>query len=361
MKMATLNHTGTASANGPRTAPKVSPFASPGFKVYFNDEPALTVPSALLEQNPQLLRHNNPIMEVTSAVGHVIFYFLLTGKYQCLQPQGGSVDDQVIDELTTAARVFNAARKYNLADLEKLAKSEIQKLASQLEPKQIVRLFGRENLDLRYKDTWAEALFRPNSRKAEVIELDPPALVESLDDPWPLGDILLSALSAELSVNNSDKPSNEVADVAVSVHEEPKSTKSTAGTVEVAFESETVDAEVLREDPWNFSRVSVVDPDSVSFTAAEEQALREEEEAAAAAEAEAEIAAETAEIEQLRAKHGRIPNKFKKSDKRRLAELVARAEARAAASALDVSNAFQDVVEAEPESVEEVTNGVYRL
>ncbi|KAI1266426.1 hypothetical protein F5Y18DRAFT_381586, partial [Xylariaceae sp. FL1019] len=327
MTMATFNHTGTASADGPSKTHDISPFASPSFKVYFSDEPALTVPSVLLDQNPQLLRQNNPIMKITSAVGHIIFYFLLTSKYRCLQPRGDSLEDQVSDELRTAVRVFNAARTYNLAGLERLAQGEIENLAGQVGPKQTVSLFRRENLDLRYKDTWAEELFRLISKKSKAAEPDQHAAVEDSNDSWSLGDLVLSALSAELKLDDSSVPSNEIDDVAVpSEEEEPHITED---TVEAPIASPAVNV----EDWGSWGRFQAPKQQgSQAVAEAEEQAARE-----------AEIAEETAEIESLKSKQ-RLRKKSKKykwttANQSRLDELIAKSGARAITMGLHNGNA----------------------
>ncbi|KAI3326190.1 hypothetical protein HD806DRAFT_532841 [Xylariaceae sp. AK1471] len=140
--------------------PESSPFASTSIHIYFSDENTLSVPSSLLKKSPKLLENTSwppstiRLNGVTSAVGHVLFYYLLTDTYQCLRPKGVSLHERVVDEFTTGVRVYIAARKYELPSLKKLAQDEIRRLADELPFPLVLNLLQSVQLNPSAEDTW---------------------------------------------------------------------------------------------------------------------------------------------------------------------------------------------------------------
>ncbi|KAI0468115.1 hypothetical protein F4859DRAFT_215164 [Xylaria cf. heliscus] len=142
--------------------PESSPFESVSTEVYFGSGSKFTVPSSLFLNSPKLrLGEKRPprsicLDDVTSAVGHVIFYYLLTDTYQCLRPKGNSQHERLVNELATGVDVYNAARKYELLALQETAKDEIQQLAQQLPFPLVLNLLRDLHLDPSASETWLD-------------------------------------------------------------------------------------------------------------------------------------------------------------------------------------------------------------
>ncbi|KAI0451205.1 hypothetical protein F5B21DRAFT_390526 [Xylaria acuta] len=142
--------------------PESSPFESASTEVYFGNGPKLIVPSSLFLNSPKLRQgERRPprsicLDDVTSAVGHVIFYYLLTDTYQCLRPKGNSHNERLVNELATGVGAYNASRKYELLALQETAKDEIQRLAQQLPFPLVLNLLRDLHLDPTASETWLD-------------------------------------------------------------------------------------------------------------------------------------------------------------------------------------------------------------
>ncbi|TRX97237.1 hypothetical protein FHL15_002031 [Xylaria flabelliformis] len=142
--------------------PVSSPFESVSTEVYFGSGPKLNVPSALLLNSKLLRGETRPprsicLNDVTSAVGHIIFYYLLTDTYQCLRPKGNSQHERLVDELKNGVGAYNASRKYELLALQETAKNEIQRLAQQLPFPLVLNLLRDLHLDPSASETWLDS------------------------------------------------------------------------------------------------------------------------------------------------------------------------------------------------------------
>lgn len=93
---------------------------------------------------------------MTSPVGHVIFYYLLTDTYQCLRPKGNSQSERLVNELATGVGAYNASRKYELLALQEIAKDEIQRLAQQLPFPLVLNHLRDLHLDPSASETWLD-------------------------------------------------------------------------------------------------------------------------------------------------------------------------------------------------------------
>lgn len=70
--------------------------------------------------------------------GHVIVNFLVTGRYQCLEPWGITAAGKYSSEFRTALRVYMAAESLGLAELFNVAQEEVQKAGDKLSFPQVV-------------------------------------------------------------------------------------------------------------------------------------------------------------------------------------------------------------------------------
>ncbi|KAI0399813.1 hypothetical protein F4802DRAFT_587818 [Xylaria palmicola] len=149
-------------AGGDDERPESSPFESASTEVYFGSGPKFIVPSSLFLDCPRLRQGSKwpprsvCLDDVTSAVGHVIFYYLLTDTYQCLKPKGHSHHERLVSELATSVGAYNASRKYELLPLQEIAKDEIQRLAQQLPFPLVLNLLRDLHLDPSASETWLD-------------------------------------------------------------------------------------------------------------------------------------------------------------------------------------------------------------
>ncbi|KAI1179249.1 hypothetical protein F4777DRAFT_504219 [Nemania sp. FL0916] len=200
-----------ADENDPR--PEVSPFESANMEVYFREGPALHVPGSLIFSCPNLglgSRGKWPprsiiLDDVTSAVGHIIFYYLLTDTYQSLRPKGASRQDRLVSELTTSVGVYNASRKYDIPALQEISTGEIQRLAHELPFPLVLNLLRSLHLNASARETWLDdyvqtglqSIFRtPTAFLDEtVLQVD--------DDVISFSNIILKGLANLLSTNTT--------------------------------------------------------------------------------------------------------------------------------------------------------------
>ncbi|KAI0438864.1 hypothetical protein F4803DRAFT_533518 [Xylaria telfairii] len=142
--------------------PESSPFESASTEVYFGSGHKFTIPSSLLLNYSKLRQgaafppRSICLDDVTSPVGHVIFYYLLTDTYQCLRPKGHSPSERLVNELATGVGAYNASRKYDLLALQDRAKDEIQRLAQQLPFPLVLNHLRDLHLDPSASETWLD-------------------------------------------------------------------------------------------------------------------------------------------------------------------------------------------------------------
>lgn len=115
----------------------------PIIDVQFKQGDPLGVRRTLIEQYPKLLvpitsfSLRNPLLplkHISRSAGHVIVHYLHTSTYQTLKWVGPATgNDEAIAKLKTAFEVYVSARKYNMSDLENLAKEQIAHLSKGLD------------------------------------------------------------------------------------------------------------------------------------------------------------------------------------------------------------------------------------
>ncbi|KAI1360376.1 hypothetical protein F5Y08DRAFT_48769 [Xylaria arbuscula] len=143
--------------------PDTSPFAGFTTQIYFREGPDFVVPTSLIRKCPKLVPEKARwppsairLDDITASIAHVIFYYLLTGTYQSLRPKGTSSHERLGDELKTGVQSYNAARTYDLPELQELAKDEIQRLAQELPFPLVLNLLRNLHLDPYEREAWLD-------------------------------------------------------------------------------------------------------------------------------------------------------------------------------------------------------------
>ncbi|UPL04233.1 hypothetical protein LCI18_015167 [Fusarium solani-melongenae] len=121
------------------TRPERSPYASELCTISFGDGKSLHVPRGLLCKVDHLFSgskvapaYKSCFYEMSSKTGHVLIHFLISGVYQCLRPQGDSLEERRVSEFKTALDVYAAAESLQLPRLRDLARQEITRLGDNL-------------------------------------------------------------------------------------------------------------------------------------------------------------------------------------------------------------------------------------
>ncbi|RSM02080.1 hypothetical protein CEP52_008188 [Fusarium oligoseptatum] len=139
------------------TRPEHSPYASEACTVLFQDGNSHHIPRDFLEQvkklhlyvirgSPRLKVH---FSDVTSATGHVLLHFLVCGIYQCVKPQGDSLEDRHVSEFKTALDVYAAADSLQIPRLRDLARREITRVGDTLSLPSVISAIEDSNLSFK--------------------------------------------------------------------------------------------------------------------------------------------------------------------------------------------------------------------
>ncbi|KAG5753672.1 hypothetical protein H9Q70_003686 [Fusarium xylarioides] len=122
--------------------PTRSPYASGICAVYFSEKGPLHIPRSFLTESMKEATKFNLDAEshtlemwlddITVDAGHVIIHYLVTGTYQCLQPQEKEHNKKISAELASAIRVYIATGILGLPRLREMARAEIVNLGDQL-------------------------------------------------------------------------------------------------------------------------------------------------------------------------------------------------------------------------------------
>ncbi|RTE81087.1 hypothetical protein BHE90_004386 [Fusarium euwallaceae] len=119
--------------------PHRSPYASDIVALRFNPNQTLRIPRQFLDKTPLATRlercgsmNQIDLGSIQFDAGHVIVNFLVTGKYQCLEPWGTTAAGKYSSEFRTALRVYMAAESLGLTELFYLAQEEARKAGDKL-------------------------------------------------------------------------------------------------------------------------------------------------------------------------------------------------------------------------------------
>ncbi|KAL2683249.1 hypothetical protein Neosp_007717 [[Neocosmospora] mangrovei] len=128
-----------------KSRPQRSPYASDIIALRFSPSQTLRIPRQFIEETPlaaRLLRCHPPneidLGSIQFEAGHVIVNFLVTGKYQCLEPWGTTAAGKNSSEFRTALRVYMAAESFCLVELFNVAQAEVKKVGDRLSFPQVV-------------------------------------------------------------------------------------------------------------------------------------------------------------------------------------------------------------------------------
>ncbi|KAI8670015.1 hypothetical protein NCS56_00805300 [Fusarium sp. Ph1] len=202
--------------------PEHSPYASETCAVLFRDGKRLYIPRDLLNQvepisrslfrgGPKLKAH---LTDITSATGHVLLHFLVCGVYQCLRPEGDSLEKRRASEFKTALDVYIAADSLQLPRLRDLARREITRVGDTLSLPSIISAI--EDSDVSFK-TLPGVIAYVESRILSFGEEATPAAIDSmlseLEGPNTLSRTLLKSMvllkSSELFKQQQELHENE--------------------------------------------------------------------------------------------------------------------------------------------------------
>ncbi|KAJ3464650.1 hypothetical protein MRS44_009436 [Fusarium solani] len=121
------------------------PYASDIVALRFSPSQTLRIPRQFLEKTPLAARlawceppNEMDLGFIQFDAGHVIVNFLVTGRYQCLEPWGTTAAGKYSSEFRTALRVYMAAESLGLTELFKVAQDEVKKAGDKLSFPQVV-------------------------------------------------------------------------------------------------------------------------------------------------------------------------------------------------------------------------------
>ncbi|EEU35020.1 uncharacterized protein NECHADRAFT_78553 [Fusarium vanettenii 77-13-4] len=320
--------------------PEHSPYASQVCAVYFQGNGPLHIPHALLHQTAELASrdvatgccsssfHELHLNDIAYDTGHVLIHFLVTGRYQCLKPQGDTSTKTYTPEFTTALRVYAAAQSFQLPSLRDLARREMIDLGDRSSLPSLINIMEESSLLMStlpgiaaYVESrilaFAENITRPTSEK----------VLAEIGTPNTLSMVLLKTIlllqTSELSPRDESLRKEELVEILRGLTDTGPIAKGKASDVDRAMK----------------------EAEEQAANRAEEKASKEAEKAAAAAvavaqriveaqAAEAEAAREEEDIALLLEKRRRRKGRLLKKDQERLSTLehnaAKRAQARAA-------------------------------
>ncbi|KAL2683250.1 hypothetical protein Neosp_007718 [[Neocosmospora] mangrovei] len=204
------------------TRPEHSPYASETCAVQFRDGYKLYIPRESLNQVEQISRYlvrggtrlGARFNHITSATGHVLLHFLVCGVYQCLRPEGDTLEKRRASEFKTALDVYLAADSLQLPRLRDLARREIARVGDTLSLPSIMSAFEDSDMSSNMPLGVTEYL---ESRIFSFGEEATPAVIDSmlseLEGPNTLSRILLRSIvrlkSSELPKQQQKLHNNE--------------------------------------------------------------------------------------------------------------------------------------------------------
>ncbi|KAK5994032.1 hypothetical protein PT974_07472 [Cladobotryum mycophilum] len=157
--------------------PESSPYATDNIKLNMQSDYHLYIPPHLLAKSPELAsmrrgRYSRDV-DISPDAGHVLVHYLFTDTYQCLRPKGSSPHEKAVAEFLTSIRVYAAARKFELASLEELAKVQIQRLGDELRVLLVFDLVRNEYPNPSLDDVWISAYLKSRLRTLFVNPAEP--------------------------------------------------------------------------------------------------------------------------------------------------------------------------------------------
>ncbi|RSM15780.1 hypothetical protein CDV31_004881 [Fusarium ambrosium] len=323
------------------TRPTNSPYASEPCAIEFGDGKSLHIPRELLDPigNVAWLLFADPEFKprlgaISSETGHVLIHFLICGVYQCLRPQGDSLEERRVSEFRTALDVYVAAESLPLPPLRDLARHEITRVGDNLSLPSIISAIeesGRSLKTLPGVVAYVESRILSFGGDATPEGVD--EMLVELECPSTLSGTLLKAMvllkRSELCKKRQKLHENEgrrLWEIAESVLDD-EMTRERISPGEQAMKEAEEKAEVMAKQREKEEAIRVAKEEEVRM---EEEAIRVAKEEEVRMEEEARQEAE--EMLNLQAKKGR-KGKLGRKDQGRFEELLKRSARRAEARA----------------------------
>ncbi|KAI8717213.1 hypothetical protein NCS52_00796400 [Fusarium sp. LHS14.1] len=202
--------------------PEHSPYASETCAVAFRDGEKLYIPREYLNQVEQISRYlvrggTRPgarFNHITSATGHVLLHFLVCGVYQCLRPEGDTLEKRRTSEFKTALDVYLAADSLHLPRLRDLARREIARVGDTLSLPSIMSAFEDSDMSSNMPlgvNAYLESRILSFGEEATPAVID--SMLSELEGPNTLSRILLRSIvrlkSSELLKQQQKLHNNE--------------------------------------------------------------------------------------------------------------------------------------------------------
>ncbi|WYZ45643.1 hypothetical protein EsH8_VIII_000959 [Colletotrichum jinshuiense] len=145
--------------------PEVSPYKSPGCKVYFKSGQPSVVPRDIICASVELDRicssfNEIRITDVPDEAGHVLVHYLHTGTWQTLRNGHLLHDSKISTQFETSVHVYTAAQAYGLPDLAEIAKEHISRFAESLPALDVIVLAASACGLLPDDDLWFSAFIK---------------------------------------------------------------------------------------------------------------------------------------------------------------------------------------------------------
>lgn len=320
------------------------PYAGEVCAVSFGDDKSLHVPRELLCQVERMSLYFTVIpgykpclKEMSSETGHVLIHFLICGDYQCLRPQGDSLEERRVSEFKTALDVYVAAESLQLPRLRDLARREIARLGDNLSLPSIISAIedsGRSLKTLPGVSAYVESRILSFGEEATPEGVD--ETLAELERPETLSRTLLKTMvllkRSELYKNQKKIDENGgqgFGETVNSVSEEER-VRERISPAELAMKEAEAKAEAIAKQEAEEAEAKAK---ALAEKELEEKAIRaaEEEEAIRGAKEEEEWLKDEAELQRLRNKRFERGGKLIKRDQIRFIELAERSARRAEA------------------------------
>ncbi|KAM0323222.1 hypothetical protein ACHAPQ_008744 [Fusarium lateritium] len=183
---------------------ETSPYLGAVCNVIFKDEITAIVHHGVL---PASLRANTyrqakrvehetlDMKAIESGTGHVIFHFLYSGSYRCLQPSSCSEVEATIFELKLAFKVHVASLSLKMEALQALTEDEILNLSDQLSFPLVLDAIENSEISFAKFPRYAEYL-QSNliSLKTDSLDQTATSILSKLETPDTFSMVLLKTL-----------------------------------------------------------------------------------------------------------------------------------------------------------------------
>ncbi|KAF5675846.1 hypothetical protein FHETE_2449 [Fusarium heterosporum] len=136
-------------------------YTSAACQVWFRNKGPLHITRGALNRCPKLVARLQKapfkesfdwanIKETSIEVGHVVIHFLVTNRYERLEPHGATGEERNRHELSTAFHVYAAATQstFDLPNLQELAEAEIKRLGCQMNIVSVARTLENSFVNL---------------------------------------------------------------------------------------------------------------------------------------------------------------------------------------------------------------------